>query len=531
MEKDILQEIWKSRVVTGEEKAVKPGLLAFVNTFEALDIIYKHCNKPSPNIAIHCDVDVDGIGTGYILGKTLQSLFGIKPLYIINKEKEHGIQQKHVEYFKLKPLDLLIIVDSSSNEIDVIKQFNCDVVVIDHHELKTDELNGNTSGENCKYTVVNNTIKNSENITIKWWVDRVKSNTNENIELHDGDDRMSCGLVVYETLRILCCALKAERLLENLRLFQWVGVTLFTDSILLNTPRNQWYIENTVMSQETESSLWKMLSQLNRFKASLDKTTINYTIAPVINKAIRAGHSGDALTCVIYRPDKIDSLVTFREQQEEAINFGVCNVDSRDSYILKDMTNSNINKNYNGVIASRLCGDLNKNTLVYRVSNGIVNGSFRGRLSSVDYRKVVDSYNEWSEGQGHKAAFGFSCRIEDLHDIMSKLATVESVISTKPLITAGKLNQHNPGVYVIDSMDEFKRQGNLWKLGIGNAKVSSDEQILITVSTEDIKLIQQKGKLYIYDVLGLECKAFKPIDKSVVNIYVEYSRQIDCYIK
>lgn len=533
MEKCILHEIWGNSVVTGDVKADKPDLLAFINTFSALDIIDKHCSRKESKIAIHCDVDVDGIGTGYILGKTLQSLYGVKPIYVINKEKEHGVQQKHVDFFAKNPIDLMLIVDSSTNEIDIIKQFNCDVVVIDHHEVRVplSELNGATSKEGCKYTIVNNTIENLEDIEINCWVDRVRQKTGKSIQRHDGDDRMSCGLVVYETLRILCDALGIDKLLENLRLYQWVGVTLFTDSITLNVPRNQWYIENTVMSQETETTLWKLLSQLNRFKAALDKTTISYTIAPVINKAIRAGHSGDALSCVVYNPSKVLSLMQFREEQDRAINFGICDVESFDSYILKDLTNSNINKNYNGVIASRLCGENNKNTLVFRVEDGIVSGSFRGRLSSVDYRELVDEYNEYSEGSGHKSAFGFKCRVEDLDNIMRKLTTIEENISTQPLITAGKMNSINPGKYVIEDMEEFKRQGSLWRLGIGNARLNNDEQVMITVSTSDVQLAEQKNKLYIYNVLGLQCKAFKPITTPVVNIYVEYSRQIDCYIK
>lgn len=531
MQQDIFKDIWGNNVVTGERHAEKPGLLAFINVFDALDIIYKHCKNKSSKIAIHCDIDVDGIGTGYILGKTIQNIFGIKPLYIINKDKEHGIKQKHVDFFAKNTIDLLLIVDSSCNEIEVIKQFNCDVVVIDHHELSTDNLIGDTSGENCRYIVVNNTIENSQDITNKWWVQKVKENTGKNIAKHDGDDRMSCGLVVYETLRIFCDALGMEKLLENLRLFQWVGMTLFTDVILLNNPRNQWYIENTVQSNETETTIHQMIGELTKFKTYLDKTTINYTIAPVINRAIRAGHSGDALTCCLYNPLGIGMLNKFREVQDKAIESGIQNIDTHQSYILKDLTNSDVHKNYSGVIASRLCGDFNKNVAVYTVADGIAEGSFRGRLPNVDYREVVLNYNQWSDAQGHKGAFGIKCRVEDINDIMAKLETVETTVSSQPLLTAGRINTENPGTYMIEDMEQFKKEGGIWKLGIGNSRVSSSEQIMITVSAADAQLVEQKGKLYLYNILGLTCKAFKPISKPVVNIYVEYSRQIDCYIK
>lgn len=527
---DIFQAVWGNKVVTGEEKPVKPNMIAFKNSEHALDMLYKHIRNRS-NIAIHCDVDVDGIGSGYIAGKFISYMTGKDPLYIINKDKEHGIQQKHADFFRDKPLDLLIIVDSSSNELEVIKQFKCDVLVVDHHEVSHNQLCGDTDGENCKYIIVNNTIDNNDIDAIKIWMNNFKECASENLTYYEADDRMSCGLVIYELLRLYCEAVGPKSLLENLKLFQWVGVTLFTDAILLNTPRNQWYIENTVHSLETESTLNNILKELNSFKLYLDKSTINYTFAPIINKAIRAGHSGDALKAVIHNNSFITDLLKYRDTQDQAIQIGVSDFKSTNSYILRDMSKTNVHKNYNGVIASRLCGDNNKNCVVYRVSQGIAEGSFRGRYQGIDYRKLISEYNDYSEAQGHKTAFGFRCRECDIDDIMNKLVSIESFVSDQPLLTAGKINETSPGKFVIDNIEEFKKQGGLWKLGIGNSKLSTDEQILITVSSSDAVLFEQKGKLYIYSILGMKCKAFEPIKTPVIHIYVEYSRQIDCYIK
>lgn len=528
---DIFEKIWGNKVVTGEEKPVKPNLIAFRNSDIALSLLHKHLNKQNGRIAVHCDVDVDGIGTGYIIGKFITYITGRAPLYIINKDKDHGIKQKHVDYFKDKQLDLLIIVDSSSNELEAIKGFDCDVLVIDHHEVNHSEYNGNTTRDGCVYTIVNNTIDNSDVDSIKLWMNNFNSNSSENLESYKADDRMSCGLVVYELLRLYCEAVGPKNLLENLKLFQWVGVTLFTDSISLNTPRNQWYIENTVHSSETENTLLNILKEMNSFKQYLDKSTINYTFAPVINKAIRAGHSGEALSAVTHNNKIIGSLQQYKDTQDQAINIGVSDFKATDSYILRDMSATNVHKNYNGVIASRLCGEYNKNCVVYRVSQGIAEGSFRGRYQNVDYRMLIKEYNEYSEAEGHKTAFGFRCRECDIDDIMGKLTSIESIASDQYLLTAGQINKTSPGQFVIDDIEEFKRQGGLWKLGIGNSKLSTDEQILITVSSSDAVLFEQRGKLYIYTVLGIKCKAFEPITKPIINIYVEYSRQIDCYIK
>ena len=238
------------------------------------------------------------------------------------------------------------------------------------------------------------------------------------------------------------------------------------------------------------------------------------------------------LSTIVNNPNRIDSFLKFREAQENAINIGINGINEYDSYILRDMSNTNVHKNYNGVIASRLCGEHRKNTVVFKVTDGIAEGSFRGRLQGVDYRGKFDSFGDNCIAQGHKAAFGFKCPVEMLQEIMSSLVSIEeSENSGKYLLTAGKLNSENPGKFVIDDMDEFKRQGGIWKLGVGNSKVNTDEQIMITVKAADAELAEVRGKLYLYNVLGLQCKAFEPISKPIIDIYIEFSRQIDCYIK
>lgn len=526
----VMDAKWGNKVITGEEKAIKPGLAAFSNSAMAIEMLHTHFLNDR-NIAIHCDVDMDGIGSGYIFGRFANTQTNANQTYIINKDKVHGIQQKHADYFKDKAIDLLVIVDSSSNELDIIKQFNCDVLVIDHHEINHNELYGNTNDGVHKYLIINNTLDNSDIDAIKCLLNKNNTDTPVNIDRYKGDDRMSCGLVVYELLRLYSIAYNTGNILENMRLYQWAGVTLFTDAIILNTPRNQWYIENTIHSMETETTLKQLLEELNPYKVALDKSVINYTIAPVINKAIRAGHSGDALNTIIFNPKNIQDIVKYKEEQENAIKVGILGARASSSYVIRDLSNTDIHKNYNGVIASRLSGDFSKNAIVYSVYDGIADGSFRGRLPGIDYRKFIDEFDDTTWAQGHKTAFGFKFPIGKLDTIMSQLTSIESTISNQYLLTAGVINNQSPGVFVIDDIEEFKKQGGIWKLGIGNSKVSTDEQILITVSTSDASLVEQRGKLYIYNVLGIQCKAFDIISKPVINIYVEYSRQIDCYIK
>ena len=47
----------------------------------------------------------------------------------------------------------------------------------------------------------------------------------------------------------------------------------------------------------------------------------------------------------------------------------------------------------------------------------------------------------------------------------------------------------------------------------------------------DEYLKDNKGKLYIYDVLGMECKAFSILKGEYFDIYAEYTNEINMYIR
>ena len=134
-------------------------------------------------------------------------------------------------YFKDKNVDLIIITDSSSNDIEIIKQFNCDVLCIDHHDLLHTDLSGVCNNGVSEYVIVNNTIDSPTYDEDFAWLQSFDAKAFSNVSRYTAQPAMSCGLVVYELLRVYCKYLGKEQLLENLKLYQWVGVTLFTDAV------------------------------------------------------------------------------------------------------------------------------------------------------------------------------------------------------------------------------------------------------------------------------------------------------------
>lgn len=547
-EKNILLEKWKIETVCGNRKPEKPGYCVFNNIAYALDLLKKHidCNS---KIALHTDVDVDGIGTTYIFKKALNNLGSNNHLLLINRDKIHGIQQKHVDYFRDKPLDLMIITDSSTNEIEIIKQFNCDVLVVDHHDVSQkmrSQLLGLCNDGVHRYVIVNNTIGNSNQEFDNKWLRNNNISAFESLEEYQATQDMSCGLVVYELLRLYCECFASPKLLENLMLYQWVGVTLITDVINTLNERNQWYLEQTVFNNSVEASLNIMMRQINRFKATLDKSYINYSFAPLINKAIRAGDGAKALDIVINRPQDIMQLEVYKEIQQKAIDSAleVEIVDPetqvrtkakrvfKDKNIILDISKLGIKPSYTGVIASRLGGDHHKNAAVYCIDeDGLCKGSFRGRYNYIDYREYFENFADDIYAQGHPPAFGFKLRLEQLRAILDSIESIEPDQESKPWLTLGSMKPEEYGKYHIDSLDDFKKLGYIWRIAIGNSKVTSKDEVNIKVKSSDVVFKNTKGKLFFYDVLGMECKAFKILTGEYLEIYPEYTNEVNIYIR
>lgn len=546
-DEDVLLDKWKINSVTGAEKAVKPEMCIFNNIVNGIQLLKKHIDNNS-KIVFHTDVDVDGIGTTYIFKRTLENMGSTNHVLLINKDKVHGIQEKHATYFNApnNKIDLMIITDSSSNEIETIKKFNCDVLCIDHHELLHNDLSGLCNDGIHQYVIINNTISNNNFEQDILWLKTKNVSAFNNITEYIGTQDMSCGLVVYELLRVYCECFDNSKLLENLMLYQWVGVTLITDVINTLNDRNQWYLDKTVFDMNVERTLKTMLTQLNKFKAVLDKSYIEYTFAPTINKAIRAGQSAIALDKVINNPENIMELSKYGDLQEQAVN-KTCYILSYDSAtgiqtkkpklfntdnIIMDIGEMDVHRNYSGVIASRLSGENNKNTAVYRLTeDGKCKGSFRGRYKEVDYRKYFADFSPDIYAQGHPPAFGFELSKEQLDAIMSSINTIEPVVEPKPFFTLGNMRPEEYGVYHICDFNKFKQQGYLWRIATGNSKVTSKDEITIRVKASDVVLSSTKGKLFIYNVFGMECKAFKQLTGNYFDIYIEYTNEINVYIK
>lgn len=515
-------------VLTGDVSADKPSYCGFINIYEAILMINKHSFGKKP-ILCHPDIDMDGIGSAYILNRFMQSQ-GVSPRisWVINREKEHGINSKLVGYINSNDIDLLIVLDSSTNEIELIKKMKCDVLVVDHHDILHTEMRGKTArGE---YVIVSNMVGNSDVSKLNELLEN--QGVADRLEPFTMSPEMSGGLVLYELLRVYSLATGQNGILEKMMLDQWAGITLYTDVISMRTSRNQYYTDRTVHNLDIEPGLSLMVKSLNKYQNGVDKTFISYTLAPAVNSAIRAGDSYKALDLVLNHPEKVGELNQYKEIQREIASSAMENIIETHTFVMKNITDTGISKSYAGLLATKICSESNKNTVVYLVSNGLAVGSFRGRRANVDYRDYFEKYSPGIYAQGHKAAFGFKVNENMLREIMGEIHKIElSQPEYKYYLTAGKnLSIYDTSKFHIGDMDKFKKEGNLVRLAMANSKLSSEEAVYIVVSSMDSTIVEEREKVIFYDVLGLRCMAYSRLKTRLIKIYVEMTKEIKLYV-
>lgn len=498
----------------------EPELLNFKYQNEVIDLLYSHIKKRS-KVCLLADVDLDGLGSADVVYEFLSSLGlsgCIKP--IINKDRVHGISEKHIDYInnKLKP-DLFIIVDSSSSDLDIIKQFNCDVVVFDHHQIDYDRVGLENKGSD----ILN---KGSTSNGLYYIVSNI---------LSDLSPDMSGCQVCYEFFRIMECALNIKpSILKAKLLYQIVGVTLFSDAIRLANLRNQWYIQNTLCNYSMNTTLKVLMNKLHKYTRVLTKTFIQFKLVPMFNKAIRAGYSSLALDIFLNAPDRIDDLINLGIDniQKEVLNRNAENCSLYGNLTVSNLGLTDTSTNYSGLIAQRLVDTFRKSSIAFRLRGDVYKGSFRG-LYNIDYNKSLCEAG--IKCAGHHSAFGIEFTKDDFPVIQSVVNKVESSLGEDYKQAFISVDCEG-GVIRLSSgeFNDFKVGGGFWDISKINKNLSSNEQLLIKVHRSLLELDdseKKSDKFKAYRFFGVRSVSFDDTLTEYVSLYCEYTDGINVFIR
>jgi len=392
----ITEKILKIRGVKDKEKFLNPKDDDINNPWElsnmglAVDkIIYAIENKSK--IGIYADIDSDGVTSATIMYKYLNE-FGIKGILLYHqRNKGHGVIVENVP----QDLDLLIIVDSSSNSVDECKELSkyMEIVVLDHHNIE----------KYNPYAVIVNSQSNGY--------------PNKNL---------SGAGVVYQT----CKAIDEELLTfysENYIDFCAVG--LIGDMMDVSDPETRALIQKGLLKihNNCDRSLKAILKHLKK-EYKPNATTIAFYLVPFINSIIRLGKIQDVLEILTTDDEKrLKALIKEcggmnnkrKELQAEIVEKIEEIVNLEHKIIIVDVTNLKANATLNGLIAQNVAQKYQRPTLVVSLDKetNTLGGSGRGYGNDFDFKDALSRTGLFESVEGHSGAFGVEFKPEHLNQI------------------------------------------------------------------------------------------------------------------
>ena len=344
-------------------------------------------------IAILDDIDFDGVSASIMVKYHLSHTHPNALVRIFNNYK-HGVDEEWLE--RLSTFDLLIIVDSSTNEMVDLK-FPIPTLILDHHELQYTE---------DKY-YKNNVLFCNSKLTPQL----------ENISAG-----MLCYLVFSEYAKKKKKALYGDR-----SLFDLAVSSLYSDIVPVDN-----YVKSIIQEFLNYEYSSVYLSEMNPFSNPILKSFILFNFVPTINCTRRLEDNASLQT---YLEPSLINFVRPKMIKNKSIMADLINtmasqsklLDSKDLIDVYDITDIIHNthlpaKNFKGVFANKIA-TRNKGVIVgYFNDNNLFEFSLRTpSKNALDFlqKKQKELNNPSIVGGGHKSACGFKMPYPILKDMLN----------------------------------------------------------------------------------------------------------------
>lgn len=147
LEPEIIENILNERGVKDVDSFLHPDIEKDLLPLDALKNIDKAAQIVSEGVGqnksflVFADVDNDGASACAIMVRYLRAL-GVDPDWTINQGKIHGTNEQFLQYVSDTRPKVIIIVDSLDEGVEgyrELKRQGCDVIVLDHHMISSQE--------------------------------------------------------------------------------------------------------------------------------------------------------------------------------------------------------------------------------------------------------------------------------------------------------------------------------------------------------------------------------------------------------
>lgn len=420
---NLVSKVLKARGIPEEQHM---GFLSPDDSFEYSYELMRNATRASKKIKEHIekgshiigsgDPDADGVVSLAILIQRLMSEVDEANLTYIYPQRNmgHGIlgqikgkesltdEEKElvrVNKMKVEMADLIIIVDSSSNDIEGLKELrkinpDIEVIILDHHEFDNLEIE-----------------KEMDSMAL---VVNPKHSKDEYPNKH-----LSGAGVVYKVCQSLDVLNGDEGLSDEF--LDLVAIGLVGDMMDVSELENRYLITQGLQNVKN-IGLSRILkgAKVNTYR--YNAKDIGYSVAPLINASARMGKIELAIEILLVDNDKdakplrlkMDKLNKERQKiQKEIVDKYIDNVDTSQKIII--ISDDESNKGFNGLVAQNIAQKYQRPCFVVRDHDGMCMGSGRsfGGFNTQNFLSELD----WVEATGHDYAHGLNFPSDKLDEL------------------------------------------------------------------------------------------------------------------
>lgn len=366
------------------------------NIDKAFEVIDEACTF-GDSIIILADPDTDGATSASLLCKYLDSC-GADVGVTISEEKKHGTRGIDLEF--LKEYDVIIIVDSI-DDTDVAYKELTDagkkVIIFDHHIPSEEILNSDSP-----FILVSSAV--------------------------DYDNPQLSGAGVVMKYCLYSDEMNGTRYAENLWYLAAIGIV--ADMSDMSYPENRYIVSKGLAQYENET--------VKKFVGTypFDSTSISYSIAPMINAAMRTGNNEQALQVFLTEDDekRDETFATLKECKTEQNNVIdklmpeiERQVSEQENYLCNFVFIPQEYKSLSGLIANSVMSNTKKPIFVLYEDGE----NWAGSMRSSGYGSMLDIANSTKlcNCAGHEEASGVFILDENIEEFVDtlneKLSTME----------------------------------------------------------------------------------------------------------
>lgn len=366
------------------------------NIDEAVRIIIEHIYKQS-KIVVVADIDTDGVCSTGIMFRFLKRLTPNVSIIHAQRSKGHGLET--VIDLIADDVDLVVVVDSSSNSVDACKELSekgKPVVVIDHHKIE----------RNNPYAVIVNC--------------QLGSYPNKSL---------SGSAMCYKVCQVIEDYMGLQGLANEY--IDLAAVGLVADMMDVRNMENRYLIYNG-MNNIKNIGIKEILRQSKiDYKEGIRSTDISFKIAPIIGACSRFDKIELAIELVTTEDEErvkelVKEMIKLNEsrkaEQKEVVERATECIDNSNNVII--YIDDEIESGFRGLIATELAERFSKPVFVVsKVYNKEKNtyeykGSGRS-IGVIPLQSLCADSGLFIEAQGHESAFGVSFSVDNLDKIIS----------------------------------------------------------------------------------------------------------------